>query len=429
MTDDRVFAKCAWRLLPLMMLLYLINYIDRVNVGFAALTMNKDLGFTPTIYGFGAGIFFFSYSLSQVPANLIFAKLGARRWIFTILLVWGAISVANALVRSPSSFYVLRFLLGVAEAGFFPGMIFYITLWFPESYRARFIALFYTAVPLAFVIGGPLSSVILPMEGIAGLHGWQWLFVIEGLPACLSAFLVWKVLPDAPAHASFLTEEEKAFIAKRLTAEERAEHSNPWLALRDPRVVVLGIAGFGIGVGEYGVQLWLPQIVRAMGFTNAETGFVIAVPFAISAIALIVWGRLSDRAHERYWFVALPLFLAAAGLTTASIAQSHAIGLLAITAAVIGIIGVVGPFWTLPSSFLGGTASAASIGLVRTIGSFGGFVGPVIVGFLRESTGGFAAPIAALALCMMLAGLLVLALGHAIAARAIAREAPIRRAT
>ena len=419
MSDERVFSKCAWRLLPLMMLLYLVNYIDRVNVGFAALTMNKDLGFSPAIYGLGAGIFFFSYSLSQVPANLIFAKLGARRWIFTILLVWGAISAANALVRDPLSFYALRFLLGVAEAGFFPGMIFYITLWFPQSYRGRFIALFYTAVPLAFVIGGPLSSLILPLEGMAGLHGWQWLFVIEGLPACLFAFVVWKVLPDGPADASWLSDEDKTIVAKRLAAEERAEHSNPWLALRDPRVVVLGIAGFGIGVGEYGVQLWLPQIVRAMGFTNAETGFVIAVPFALSVVALVVWGRLSDRAQERFWFVALPLFLSAAGLITASMVQSQAVALVAITAAVIGIIGVVGPFWTLPSSFLGGTAAAASIGLVRTIGSFGGFVGPVLVGFLRESTGGFAAPIAALALAMMLAGLLVLALGYVMTKREV----------
>jgi ACS family tartrate transporter-like MFS transporter len=208
-------------------------------------------------------------------------------------------------------------------------------------------------------------------------------------------------------------------VAKGLAAEERAEHSNPWLALRDPRVVVLGIAGFGIGVGEYGVQLWLPQIVRAMGFSNAETGFVIAVPFALSIVALIVWGRLSDRAHERFWFVALPLFLSAAGLITASMVQSQAVALVAITAAVIGIIGVVGPFWTLPSSFLGGTAAAASIGLVRTIGSFGGFVGPVIVGILRESTGGFAAPIAALALAMMLAGLLVLALGYVMTKREV----------
>jgi ACS family tartrate transporter-like MFS transporter len=401
-----------------MMLLYLVNYIDRVNVGFAALTMNKDLGFTPAIYGFGAGIFFFSYSLSQVPANLIFDRLGARRWIFAILLVWGIISAANALVRSPSSFYVLRFLLGVAESGFFPGMIFYITLWFPQSYRARFIALFYTAVPMAFVIGGPFASVLLPMEGIAGLHGWQWLFVIEGLPACLLAFLVWKVLPDSPAQASWLTQEEKAVVAVRLAKEERAEHTNAWLALRDPRVVALGVASFGIGVGEYGVQLWLPQIVRSMGFSTTETGLVIAIPYAISVVALVVWGRLSDKAHERSWFVALPLFLGAAGLITATVAQSQAIALVAITAAVIGIIAPVGPFWTLPPSFLGGSAAAASIGLVRTIGSFGGFVGPVIVGLLRESTGGFAAPIAALALAMMLAGLLILALGYAMASQA-----------
>jgi ACS family tartrate transporter-like MFS transporter len=215
---DRVFTKCAWRLIPFMALLYVINYIDRNNVGFAALTMNADLAFSPSVYGFGAGVFFVSYMLFQLPANLVLDRIGARRWIFIILAAWGLISAATAFVRTPAEFYAVRFLLGVAEAGFFPGMVYYLTLWFPEAYRARFTAWFLSAIPLSVVIGGPLAGLILGMDGIAGLRGWQWLFLIEGIPASLLAFAVLKLLPDGPAHARFLTAEENTSSALGLWA-------------------------------------------------------------------------------------------------------------------------------------------------------------------------------------------------------------------
>ena len=294
--NDHVFLKCAWRLIPFMMLLYLLNFLDRVNVGFAALTMNRDLGFTPEIYGFGAGMLFFSYAFFQLPANLVFERLGARRWVFCMLVTWGLISAANAFLQNATSFYVLRFLLGAAEAGFFPGMIYYLTLWFPQAYRARFIAMFMTAQPFAFIIGGPLSTLILDMDGVAGLRGWQWLFLIEGLPAVLLSFAVLRWLPDGPATASWLTRDEKAAIASRLAAEDTAERRDLWPALLDARIWALGFVGFGQNCAAYGVGLWFPQMVQAMGFSTRATGFVVALPFVAVMVAMVLWARSSDTA-------------------------------------------------------------------------------------------------------------------------------------
>jgi ACS family tartrate transporter-like MFS transporter len=262
--NDQVFAKCARHLIPFMILLYVLNFLDRVNVGFAALTMNRDLHFTPEMFGFGAGILFVSYAFFQLPANMILDRIGARRWMFCILAVWGLLSAGCAFVTDATGFYVLRFLLGAAEAGLFPGMIYYLTLWFPQSYRARYVAAFMTAQPVSFIIGAPLSTLILGLDGSGGLHGWQWLFLIEGLPASLLAFAVLKLLPDGPAQAAWLNEDEKATIAARLAAEDTSERRELLPALFDPRVYLLGLVIFGQNCGAYGVQLWLPQIVQAM---------------------------------------------------------------------------------------------------------------------------------------------------------------------
>src|SRR5215471_4955151 len=253
MSDDRVFVKCAWRLIPFMVLLYVVSFIDRTNAGFAALTMNKDLGFSPTVFGFGAGIFFVGYALFQVPANVILERIGARRWVFGILAVWGLLSASNALVRSPTGFYAVRFFLGVAEAGFVPGMWLYLTYWFPRAYLARFTANFMIAVPLSVVIGGPLASLILQMNGVASLHGWQWLFLMEGLPAFLLSFAVLKLLPDRPSRASWLTDEQKRIIAVGLAAEDSPGRSDLWSGLRDPRVLALGVASFCGQASGYGL--------------------------------------------------------------------------------------------------------------------------------------------------------------------------------
>jgi len=413
MSDDRVFAKCAWRLIPFMVVLYVVNFLDRVNVGFAALTMNRDLGFSPAIYGFGAGLFFVGYFLCQIPANLILKRIGARRWIFVILAVWGVISVSNAAISGPGSFYTLRFLLGVAEAGFFPGMIFYLTLWFPRFYRARFTASFMTAVPLASIIGAPLSSMILEMNGASQLAGWQWLFLLEGLPACVLAFAVLKFLPDGPGDASWLSDAEKVTIAARLTAEDATSHHSFARALRDPRVLALCPVGLGLSFGNYGVGLWLPQIVQSMGYTNLATGFIVAVPSLAGMIAMVLWGRSSDRHGERVKHVAAAALLAAVSLALASLSGSNLAVLAALTFATIGIYSALPTFYSVPSMFLSGTAAAGGIALVNTFGTgLGGFLGPTVVGLLRQGTGSYAAGMQALALGLTLSATILLILGH-----------------
>jgi ACS family tartrate transporter-like MFS transporter len=416
MTEQgQVFAKCAWRLIPFMGLLYLVSFIDRVNVGFAALTMNKDLGFSPTIFGFGAGLFSVSYALFQVPSNLILERVGPRRWVFCIMVAWGALSTANSLVRGPVSFYALRVFLGVAEAGFFPGMILYLTYWFPRAYRARFIALFMTAIPMSFIIGGPLSGTILALDGVSGLAGWQWLFLLEGLPACLLALAVLKFLPDGPTQASWLSTREKKTIVASLAVEPSAKHHDLWTALCEPRVLALGLVNFGILSGLYGVQLWLPQIVRAMGFSNLESGFVVALPFVVGMAAMIVWGRLSDARVERIWHLALPKLLAASGFAVASVTQNHLLVLVALTLVLAGVLAALGPMYSLLSSFLSGTAAAGGIALVVAMGTLGGFAGPTIIGVLKQASGGYAASMAALSGLLVLTAAIVLALGRTMA--------------
>jgi ACS family tartrate transporter-like MFS transporter len=424
MNEDQIFARMAQRLLPFIMLLYVVNYIDRVNVGFAALTMNKDLGLSPAVFGFGAGIFFLGYLIFQVPANLILEKIGARRWMFIILAVWGLISAANAFMQGPYSYYALRLLLGIAEAGFFPGMLLYMTYWFPHSWRGRFVGIFMAAIPAANIIGGPLSTTILGMDGIWGLHGWQWMFILEGLPASLLAFLSLKLLPDRPASASWLSPEEKKIIAARLASEDTSEHHRDfWPALRDARVIALGLALLGNQIGLYGVQLWLPQIVQGMGFTNFATGFVVALCFIAGMITMIVWARRSDAKGERVWHVAIPLLLAAFGLALAAVAQSNLLVLLSLALALVGTLAYNGPFFSLPSTFLAGTAAAGGIGFVNTIGSLGRFIGPYGVGVLKESSGGYASAMAAMAMAMLLSAIIVLVMGRKMGARKIAVKA------
>ncbi|HMI96001.1 MAG TPA: MFS transporter [Micropepsaceae bacterium] len=420
MTEQDVFAKAAWRLIPFMILLYVVNYVDRVNVGFAALTMNKDLAFSPAVYGFGAGAFFLGYSLFQVPANIILEKLGARRWIFLILLAWGAISASTALISTPASFYGVRILLGIAEAGFFPGMVLYLTYWFPPAYRARLIAIFMAAIPFANMVGGPLSSLILQMDGTAALHGWQWLFLIEGTPACLLAFAVLKFLPNGPVDAPWLTPSEKSAIAARLSAEDAAQHRHFWPALRDPRLWALGVVYLGYSAGAYGVQLWLPQIVQAMGFSTLATGFLVAVPYIVTMVAMIVWGRSSDASGERIWHVAVPAFIAFGGLIVASLTGSNFVVFLALTFVLAGLLALQGPFWSLPPMFLSGTAAAGGIAFINTIGTgFGGFIGPSLVGVIKDATGGYAVGMAVLAIGPMLTATIVLALGRSMAPRTV----------
>ncbi len=412
--ERAAFAKAAWRLIPFMGLLYVVNFLDRVNVGFAALTMNRDIGLSAQAYGLGAGVFFVGYFIFEVPSNVILERVGARLWMFRIMLTWGIVSTATAFIHGPSGFYVLRFLLGLAEAGFFPGMVLYLTYWFPERARARFIALFFAAIPLASALGGPLSGSILGLNGVLGLHGWQWLFVLEGLPACLLAFAILWHLPDGPARAGWLSEDEKRLVTARVAADA-VPSGDLMSALRDVRVWVLAAADFGIVVALYGYGFWLPQIVKAMGFSNLQTGFVVAVPYALSAVAMLLWARSSDARGERVRHVIAAALLAATGLFAAALMRADALSLVALTFAAIGIYAALVSFWTLPTSFLGGTAAAAGFALINSIGNLGGFAGSYLMGWLLQKTGDYAAGLAVLAGSLLVACVLVLGLARATA--------------
>lgn len=416
--DEALYKKIALRLIPFMMLLYLVAFLDRVNISFAALTMNAELGLSPTVYGWGAGIFFLGYFIFEVPSNLILERVGARLWIARIMVTWGLISAAMAFVQGPISFFVLRFLLGVAEAGFLPGMIFYLTTWFPQARLARFVGLFMMAVPLASAIGAPISSLILSTHGLLGLSGWQWLFIIEGLPACLLGFAVLAVLPDGPADARWLTDAERATVAARL-AEDRARPAHRIQAtlgpaMADARVWLLSLTYFGIVVGLYGVGLWLPQLIRGLGFSIAQVGVLTALPYLASAAAMLVWGRHSDHRGERVWHVALPTLLAAAGLIAAIAVPAGLSEIAGLGVATVGIYATLGPFWGLPPIFLTRTAAAGGIALINSVGNLGGFLGPSIVGWTLEMTHSFHAGFVIIAAFLGLSVLAVLLVGYRI---------------
>ena len=371
-------------------LLYVANFLDRVNVGFAALAMNKDIGLSAEAYGAGAGMFFVGYFFCEVPSNVILEKVGARLWMCRIMLTWGIVSMAMAFAQGPASFFALRFLLGVCEAGFFPGMILYLTYWFPAATRGGFNALFLSAILVANIVGSPLSGYILHAAGgLAGLKNWQWLFLFEGLPSCILAFAVLKFLPDRPRKARWLSDSEKETIETALARDDLV-HSDLWTGLSDPRIWLLALADFGIIIALYGIGLWLPQIVKALGFTDLETGFVVALPYVVTIVAMIAWARTSDARGERIRHVIQPALLAALSLAVAAVLGASLWTVIALTFATIGIYAALVVFWTLPQSFLGGTAAAGAIALVNAIANLGGFLGPTIVGYLKQETGGYA---------------------------------------
>jgi ACS family tartrate transporter-like MFS transporter len=412
---DVVFAKVGRRLIPFMMALYTVSFLDRVNIGFAALTMNKDLGFTPEIYGWGAGIFFIGYFLFEVPSNVILTRVGARLWICRIMATWGVISAGNAFVQSPMSFYVLRFLLGLAEAGFAPGMIFYLSLWFPARVWARYASVYLLAIPLTNVIGAPVSSLILGADGFLGLNGWQWLFILEAVPALVLAAAVFLFLPDGPRDARWLAPRERDIIASELAAGSDAREErihSVWNALADFRVILLCVVYFGIVVGLYGIGYWLPQIVQAMGYSNFEIGLLVAVPYAAAGLVQFFWGRHSDITGERVWHVALASLMSAVAFGLSAALQAPVLVLIALAFAAIGICSTLAPFWAMPPQFLSGRGAAAGIAAINAVGNLGGFIGPYAVGWAKEVTGSYAGGMAILALSLLAAALLVLAMGR-----------------
>ncbi|HEX2656308.1 MAG TPA: MFS transporter [Xanthobacteraceae bacterium] len=407
---QRTVTKVSWRLLPLIAVIYCVAYVDRSNISVAQLTMGKDLGLTAYWYGLGAGIFFFSYFLFEIPSNLILEKVGARIWIARIMITWGIISGLTAFVTGPTSFIIIRFLLGAAEAGFFPGMILYFTYWFPASYRGRVISTLFIAQPIANVIATSGSGLLLEMDGILGLRGWQWVFIIEALPAVLLAFVVLKVMTDRPALAHWLNADERNWLESELGNERRAiesaGHLGLWQSLRDPRVIALALIYLGSVTPNYGIVFFMPQIVKGMGMSNLMASFVSSLPYVVGIIGLAVWGWSSDRMNERRWHLIAAVTLAAAGLAIAGWSGSSYWALAGMSMATIGIYGSRTAFWPMPSIFLTGSAAAASIAFINATGNLGGFFGPFVVGWIKDKTQSFEAGLYFLAACALLAGVI-----------------------
>lgn len=423
--EARTVRKVSVRLIPFLMICYLIAYLDRVNVGFAALTMNKSLGLTASMFGFGAGIFFFTYFVFEVPSNLALDRFGARRWIARIMISWGILSGMMAFVPQIAlstglgneiTFYAVRLLLGAAEAGFFPGIIFYLTLWFPSVYRGRIIGAFMAAIPLSSAIGSPISGMVLGLDGTAGLEGWQWLFLIEAAPAIVLAFVTYFYLTDRPADAGWLAADERAWLSGRLAAErsqrEAAHRLSVLQALYDLRVWALALVYFGLVAGLYGVGFWLPQIVKGFGLSDLATGWVTAIPYAAGAAFMAWYGYNSDRTGERRGHTAVALLIAAAGIAGSTLTGNPALTIVAFAIGGCGVFGGLPVFWTLPTAVLSGSAAAAGIAVINAVGNLAGFVGPSAMGLLKEATGSFTAGLLLIAGIAVIGMVIVLALGH-----------------
>jgi D-galactonate transporter len=406
-------SKAAWRLLPLLFVGYVVAYLDRVNVGFAQLQMGADLHFSNAVYGFGAGVFFIGYFLFEVPSNLILRRVGARIWIARIMITWGVVSAGTMLVDSATMFYAARFLLGAAEAGFFPGIIYYLTLWFPAARRARIVAIFMTAIAISGVFGSPLSGWILrDLNGAGGLAGWKWLFLLEGLPSVLVGVWVLLRLDDGIEQARWLTADEKIALKSALARDERDQATRTVrAAFLSPRVFVLAVVYFCFVAGLYGLTFWLPQLIKAAGVKDLlSIGLITAIPFAVGAIAMVANGAHSDHTRERRWHAAVAALFGAAGLVASALLgpDQTALSVIALTIGTAGIVSTFPVFWPIPSEFLGGAGAAAGIALINSLGNLAGFASPYMVGFVRDVTGSTNVGMYTLGAVLVIGALLVL---------------------
>jgi len=414
--EVRTIGKVSKRLVPFLILCYFVAYLDRVNVGFAALTMNKDLGLSASAFGFGAGVFFLAYFIFEVPSNLFLERVGARKWIARIMFSWGLLSGAMAFIRGENSFYAVRVLLGIAEAGFFPGIIFYLTLWFPAVYRARIIGYFMAAIPLSTVIGAPVSGWLLGFDGHLGLKGWQWLFILEATPALILSFVVFFYLTDRPADAGWLQADERAWLVERMAQERRQRETartySVRQALMNPKVLALSVIYFGAVALNYGLSFFLPQIVKAFGVSNFQAGLVSALPYVVGLVSIVAWGRRSDRKLERRFHCAFPLGVAATGIAVSTAIDDPTMKMVALSIAGFGIFGNLPVFWTLPTAFLSGPAAAGGIALINSIGNLAGFAGPFVMGRVKDLTGSYAGGLLSLSAVGYIAMIIVLIIGH-----------------
>nr|WP_244496561.1 MFS transporter [Methylobacterium indicum] len=404
-----------WRILPFLFVCYVISYLDRVNVGFAALTMNKDIGLTATAFGVGAGLFFFGYFIAEIPSNLIMMRVGARIWIARIMITWGLVSAATAFVTGPVQFGIARFLLGLGEAGFVPGVFLYLSLWFPSAVRARATALFLLGIPVANIVGSPISGALIQLEGF-GLKGWQWLLILEAVPAVALGIACLFVLTDRPEKAAWLSPAERDALVATLAAEKAAIERKHTMtlaqALRNWRVLMLACINFCAIVGSLGIGLWLPQIIKQLGLATSLVGVVTAIPYVCGAVAMVVWGRMSDRGSDRTIYPAISLFVGAAALVASAVTPTPVLTIAALCVAVMGINSFVATFWAVPSSFLTGRAAAGGIAMIVSIGNLGGFAGPYMIGLVRDLSGGFTAPLVAVGACLLVGAVLMLAFGR-----------------
>ena len=399
--ERTTLRKVYARLLPVTLLIYFLCYIDRINVGFAALTMNKAIGLDPATYGFAASAFFWGYCLFEVPSNIVLEKVGARLWLARIMVTWGLLSGATALCTGPWSFMIVRFLLGVAEAGLYPGVLLFLSYWFPNHHRARIFAGFTLALPVAVAAGAPMSTALLELDGIGGIAGWKWMFLAEAAPTVLIGCLLPFILTNRPSEARWLDDDERDWLSRTLARERQQIEARGTIGLlesfRNPRVLLLALNFFGIVAASLGLLLFLPQIIKEMGLTNMQVGWVSSIPYVCGSISMVVWGWVSDRMQERRWNLFCACVVAAIGLIIAGAGAHTAWSLVGMSIATIGLYGTKGPFWALPGMFLTGTTAAASFAFINSLGNLGGTVGPPIVGWASKITGSFSGGLYALA--------------------------------
>jgi len=414
--EATIIRKLTLRLVPFLMVCYFVSFVDRVNLGFAALQMVRDLKLSSTVFGLGGGIFFLSYFLFEVPSNLMLARVGARLWIARIMVTWGLLAMAMSLVTGPQSLFAMRFVLGAAEAGFFPGVMLYLTYWFPSSYRARIIALFTVAIPVSGFLGSPISAALLGLDGWLGLRGWQWMFIIEGMPAVVLGVVCLFVLTDRPAHAKWLSPDERGWLQQRLADDSRPrarlKEGSLWQVLFNRNVLILSLVLAGSTAVSSGVQLWQPQIIQSYGLTNMQTGLLNSIPFALASIVMILWGRHSDLKSERVWHAAIPLMLAAVSFACAIVFNALTPIVVLLCLAAIGIYAGKGPAWAVSTEWLSASTAPAGLAQINAISNLAGFGTTFAMGAIRDATGRFSLSLVPLVALSASAAVAILWIGY-----------------